>query len=962
MTMLAGMAFFLRPSKTAEEYFERAELYFSAGKITEAESACREALRLQPNYTEALILAADCAESRGDYGQAVDDLSKVSTQAGEAWLDANLRSAGILKSKLYRLGDSENVYQEILEMFPNHVVANEEMARLLGLCGRRAEAIPHVLRVLQAGERTDLLILLARESVSIADPEYLNKALRKTPDDPNPLLGLAQIAMNQQQPKVALEHLLRASKLKGLPASFRGMLGKCMLANEMYPELEEWSAGFGSNPKTAESWVVMAELAERSDDRQGAIRCYWEAAKINPAILITVQKLGQLLTREEKTELAAPFQEWVENCNILRDLQQVVIMSNEEPEPHQVLELIAAYQKVGRLLEAYGWANVAIEYDPDNVQISKARSHVQKMLGDSGMRQTIAKKNPALNVDLSHYPVPHQIQIVQQGLLSAKPTKISFRKQASDVGLNFRYYNGSDSTTYKMYGFAGGGIAALDFDKDGFEDLYFTQGHPWERLDTSPSYSDRLFRNIEGARLVDVIESNPEAFQQTNGSDEMGFGQGVAAGDFNNDGFTDLYVGSTGKNRLWMNNGDGTFSRQVVDAGENADSWTTSCLIADLNGDTYPDLYDVNYLQGDGIFDRLCQGSNGQLQMCSPYDFEAANDQVWLGDGQGGFELKTNDVLNTAPNGKGLGIAAFTYQSRLALFVANDTTPNLFYVGGYEGRPQLENQALELGLAFNGEGKAEACMGIALHDYDDDGQMDLYVTNFLHESNTLYKQTSGYGFSDETSSVGLHDVSLPVLGFGTQFLDADLDGRVELFVNNGFTQDLAAEGTPYEMLPQLFTWTGQRFTEVNAQQLGEWATHEQVGRCVTKIDWNRDNKPDLAVGLIDESSYLLSNTSKIEGADAVSIIFSATQTARDAIGTEVTAIFDGKPQAFQLTAGDGYQCSNQKIVHIGCGDKKQIDALQIRWPSGKRQVFEHIPTGLHLLCVEGRKEWIKLPY
>lgn len=247
----------------------------------------------------------------------------------------------------------------------------------------------------------------------------------------------------------------------------------------------------------------------------------------------------------------------------------------------------------------------------------------------------------------------------------------------------------------------------------------------------------------------------------------------------------------------------------------------------------------------------------------------------------------------------------------------------------------------------------EACMGIAAADCTQDGRLDLFVTNFLHEANTFYCPVGQQIFQDKTQEVGLFEPSLPNLGFGTQFLDANLDGRPELFVANGYTQDLSQYDVPYKMKPQMFEWTGTRFASLAESQLGPWSSVSVVGRSVARLDWNIDGKPDLAVGLLDAPSFFLTNTSNAPANHYVSLGLVATESARDAIGAVVTVMIGGSSYVHQLTAGDGYQCTNERRINIGCGPAASIDRLKVEWPSGAVQEFTSVSTSMQCILVEG---------
>ncbi|HUG19289.1 MAG TPA: FG-GAP-like repeat-containing protein, partial [Planctomycetaceae bacterium] len=781
------------PEQKANSTYQMAKLSLSRGDSEEAEQLARRAVQLDGRFDKARLLAAEIAASRKAYPLALEDLSSITDETGDEWIAAQQLAAEILHYGLHRFRKAEQAYRNVLALRPDDLTANDGYARLLGLCGRRQEAIPHVLRLIRSGEDTDLLMLLSRESGALSDPDMLRAAREADPTDPNPLLGLAHAADSAQNPARALQLFQEAAPLDGLPEDFHGRFGWQLLANDRFDDLDRWMENIDFLPRSFDTWIVLGELAERAEDSNGAIRCYWEAAKMRPESRLTINRLAQKLISEQQPTQAEPFLRRVQGINELRDRQQVALMSNELPEGRDVVEMVRAYRSVGRVWEALAWGRVALAAHPDIGELREIVGELEARISRLPLELTDPDENPALQVDLTHFPVPDSFLPSSPVDSNSVSGNISFQPQSAEIGFDFQYFNGTSEASYRMFEFAGGGIAILDFDNDGAPDIFCTQGRKWDlpRSEASPHF-DRLFHNRQGRSFVEIS-------QQAGFSSETGFGQGVSAGDVNNDGFVDLYVANTGTNTLWLNNGDGTFTDHSVDWDDQSGRWTTSCLIADVNGDSFPDLYDVNYLAGDDVFDRLCEHNRGGKDMCAPKDFAPAADQLWLGDGMGGFRDATAEFLSPPPDGKGLGIAAFNAgDNRLSLFVANDTTANFFYTFDSPDATSMTDIGLIAGLALNEEGRAEACMGIAVGDCTQDGRLDLLVTNFLYESNTLYSPVGERLYTDRTRDLNLHAASVPVLGFGTQFLDANLDGRLELFVVNGFTHDLSKFGTPYK--------------------------------------------------------------------------------------------------------------------------------------------------------------------
>lgn len=940
---------FYPPAATPEQASEmvrRASLLVTRGDTQQAEDLALQSLAIDPEFAEAHMLLGQLDFDAGRWNEAIGHFAEVSEDA-PPYAAARRMTAIIQHRHVHQLSLAEAAYQDALAMSPDDGESLEGYAQLLGLCGRRSDAIPHVLRLIRNDYDTDLLMLLSRESGSLSDPELLQAAAEADPEDPNALLGQAKAAMLELDFSKALPFLERVNVLKTRPAVFEGLMGRALLAEEHYERLTEWAERqqqSSDGSVSSEAWFVMGEFAERQGDVRGAIRCCWEGLRIRPESLSGTNRMARLLNAAGRSDEASVFFQRVERLNEFRDRQRLAIMSEEPPTFQDFLAMVQSYYELGRHWEALAWGRLAFQLQPDNEALNSLLASIKAERGRLPLRLTIEAANPAMQIDLSEYTLPTWRRRTESTEAGQTSPEISFARR--NDGFDFQYFAGSPVKTNRMYEFGGGGLGVVDFDHDGWPDIYCSQGELVDGSSTAVDmYHDCLFRNRSG-HFVDISEPAGLSVADV-------FGQGVSVGDFNNDGFADVYVASTHQNRLWLNNGDGTFASADHEFSERPSEWTTSCLIADLNGDGSPDLYDVNYLAGDRVFERLCAGEHGNTAMCSPYDFDAAVDRVWLSDGEGAF-VSTPGFLNPPPAGKGLGIVAMNVgDGHLSLFVSNDTVANFFYTRGSSDASVLRESALTAGLAFNGEGKAEACMGIAAGDADGDGALDLLVTNFLHESNTLYSTIGPAVFQDRTRELGLREPTLPVLGWGTQFLDANLDGRMELFTANGYTHDLSRFDTPYAMRPHVYEFTGNRFQRLPVSQLGAWAAEEVVARSVVTLDANRDGRCDVAMGTLDSSSVLFVNTTETQNR-FLGLTLVSTSSARDALGTIVTLRNAGQIAVHQLTGGDGYQASNEKRILIGCGDKSRIDELTIRWPSGETQILNNVRTDVDLIVVEKR--------
>ncbi|MCA9007393.1 MAG: CRTAC1 family protein, partial [Planctomycetaceae bacterium] len=306
--------------------------------------------------------------------------------------------------------------------------------------------------------------------------------------------------------------------------------------------------------------------------------------------------------------------------------------------------------------------------------------------------------------------------------------------------------------------------------------------------------------------------------------------------------------------------------------------------------------------------------------------------------------------------GKGLGIVAADLKGKgfPDLFIANDAVANFFMVNQGMRKPTFQEEALLSGLAFNAQGRTEACMGVAAGDADADGLLDIYVTNYFRETNTLYRQVAPDSFIDKTPAANMSDSTLYQLGFGTQFLDADLDGLLDLLIVNGHVEDLSADEIPWQMQPQLMWNRGKGvFQELQTPGIGAFFQQKRLGRGLARVDWNRDGREEAVLTSLDQPLALLKNTTESHGHRLV-VTLTGTRSSRDAIGTTVRLKIKGETLVRQLTAGDGYQARNQRVLTFGTGQSTAEVQLEVNWPSGLKQVFEGVAIDQEVQLIEGQ--------
>lgn len=964
--LLAGGLWWLgggRADPQLEEQVERelwrARTWLAQRRLSEAEAAARQVLTLVPDHPQALLIAGEVAMRQERFAEAEQLLSAVRPTASLSYQQA-LFALGEVARVTGRMSAAESRFRKLLELDPAHGHAHRQLAEVLNLAGRRRDALPHLLATLAQTPQptTDLLTAVADVERLIHNPEYLQFCRTAAPQDPLPRLAQARVWISERRWSEAREWLEQLVQEEPLLLEAQVQLG--IVLHEVGDEAEflAWHARL---PTAVENhpdlWALRGSWQREQGASEVALRCYWEAVRRDRDHRVAVYQLAQLCEVTGRYEAAAVLASRAARLQELTDRIEEIRLAPTDWK--RIAEAARLSRELGRWWEAQGWARLAAQAGIQSGWVAETLEQARDRLQQATslpLSRTVELDADWQNLDLRGIPLPNWPDAPPASpapLPSGSPSSILFADVAPAVGLEFQYFNAHDPTTegMRMFEFTGGGVGVIDFDRDGWTDLYFTQGCRWPPLPEQHDHLDALFRNLAGRRFQPwtVLAAIREA----------GYSQGVSVGDFDCDGFPDLYVANIGRNTLWLNQGDGTFVEIGAQAGLTDSAWTTSCCLADLDQDGLADLYDVNYLQGEGVFTRICQ-RDGHSRACMPTVFDPAADAVWqnTGDGRVVPALQRWQWDLIPRTGLGVVVADLDASGAVDVFVANDAMANSYYpdvAAAVRAQRALRDQAVLAGLAFDRDGRAQACMGVACGDADGDGQPDLFVTNYYDESNTLYHQQSAGLFVDETARAGLRMPSFKLLGFGTQFLDADLDGWEDLVLVNGHVDDFTHEGVPYRMRPQFFHNRMGRFTELFAGDIGEWFSQEQLGRGLATLDWNRDGRTDFAVSHLDTPAALVS---ALESATApghfVTLVLVGTQAHRDAIGAVVRCRVGDRLLVRPLSGGDGYQASNERAIRLGLGSAERIDTLEVLWPGGRRQQLTGLSGDRHYLVIEGR--------
>ena len=521
---------------------------------------------------------------------------------------------------------------------------------------------------------------------------------------------------------------------------------------------------------------------------------------------------------------------------------------------------------------------------------------------------------------------------------STAETTLRFTEQTQQAGIHFKHTNGASKNKY-LPETMGSGCLFFDYNNDGHLDIYFVNSGTLSTTSQShrqPDSMNILYRNKGDGTFVDATA---EAGLQQN----HGYGMGCLSADYDNDGDADLYLTNFGKNQLYRNNGDGTFTDVTSHAGVGNGNWSVSASFGDFNLDGHLDLYVANYLDYQLETAHACF-LEGVHIYCGPHEYPGARDTLYRNNGDGTFTDVTSraGVHNT---GKGLGTLFTDYNNDgyPDIFVANDAVPDFLYHNNKDGT--FTDAAIMTGVAYNSEGRATASMGIASGDYDNDGGSDLFITNFSLEINSLFRNDSDSFYTMNTFEAGLADPSFSQLGFGTQFLDADNNGTLDLFVANGHVWDNVSDITPslsYMQRCQIFENTGEgQFRELS-ETAGRFFERPVVARGVATGDYNNDGMVDILVTCNGEAAVLLQNDSQTVARknNWVKIRLVATESNRDGIGAKVWVHTEETMQFREATCGGSYASGSEHTLHFGIGAQETIQSIKVQWQSGHVQTLD----------------------
>lgn len=936
-------------SETREvDYLTEAKQLLDDRNFDAAAESVGKALLLNPEDRDSILVASEIEAARGSLEVAIELAGSIPIDSPWGQRAVNLRWRAL--TRLRRHSEAADLLLGAMQKYPGVENWHHMCWQLLNRVGRREEASRQAEMLCQVGvaNQSEMLSLVRRT----ASFPTLMKEDEKPEQFFDGGLGMARWYFTNLEYRKALTELEDEKAAGFLSPAAKALYGRLLAETQAFEELSIWHATQSREMEAfGDYWVALGTYFFDKRQYSASAHALLQAVYRNPSDRVAFQRLAKVFDALGRAEDAEQFRARGIRISDTEFTAEEIYKSDSDLAarkrmPRYMLDL-------GRPFETLQW-NLMLLPAGASQQRAVIAQQRNSFLGNADV-MVMAAESALSGNDPNSFAITEALQAlaapssktVSVTAIDAGPLAMPrLSDVAKAAGIDFTWYKDTeiDLKSIPIHESIGGGIGILDYDLDGWPDVYLGQGSGEPPTDKC-TRSNMLMRNLGGVFDDVTLSANATDFN---------YASGIAAGDVNQDGFTDLFLGSLGHNRLLINNGDGSFRDATDDLGPVEDQFTTSLAVADINKDGLPDLFEAIYIEMNGAFELPKKDADGRELQPSPLKHYAECDRWYQNLGDGRFQARTisRDVAKPGTS-LGLIVTDFNGDGENEIFVGNDVRANHFLVqSGDEG---FSNLADIRGVANGFSGAANGCMGIAPGDYNHDGQIDLFITNFSEESANLYLQQTGGGFTDLAIRYGLDTVSLPFVGFGTKAIDLDRNGWLDLLVSNGHIFDMTFYGEDYQMAPQCLMAHGNRFELSEVQDDSGYWSDTYLGRVMAALDFDRDGDLDVLVNHLDKPLALLRSETETAG-HWVQVELVGVNSERDGIGARVVVKTVGGEQTQWVTAGDGYFCSDEAVLDFGLGRGEKIESVQVHWPSGKSQIFMSVRADQRYLVVEGDAE------
>lgn len=950
-------------SKTGEFDFEQrfndAAKLLEENKPDDAWKIARELTISNPNHPKVLFLAARIKAKKQDLKAAIALVSKIPEDDPEAGGPA----LGQWAEWLAESGDlvaAEAKILKLIKQYPTATPAIRLLIRIYNAQGRRWETSRFLERLVRLGDFTTAELSMG---VDFREP-YFEKpfheaAMKADPDQPyNRFYELrTKIFDNKFNDCIAPLEII-VSKNPDLLEPWV-WLGLCYYQTERIEQLRSWiEKKPATAPKHPEYWFVLGAYLLSQEQVPQAARAFAECIRLDRRHVASQQGLADCLLRMGMNDEAQRVRKISNDLIHINDTIQQILFNYVGSEGYD--EVAQTYLEVGEPLPAFGWT--ALRLARDKKPFPEELKEQQKQLRDG----KIPPPKVLEGLPVNSWPLPdgQALPTINQPTDDENRTssddRIVMEDVASERNVTCVYHNGEqpDRGWFTHEGI-GGGVSALDYDSDGWPDLFFSEAGGTPLKENEVHYPKLLYRSMRGERFVEVAHVASVA--------DRGYGQGTGTTDIDQDGLPDLLVANIGNIALFRNQGDGTFEQLPIHQNEENALWNSSINAADINGDSLPDIIQGAYAHGTEPLTRWCGSPGSKKGSCNPKTFPPGKNRLLYNDGTGGWLDADPTLLDSIRHGYTLGTLITNVDQAFGndVYFANDVSPNHFLIsretmatpegdnGNKTSTRHLVENAGPSGVAADALGRAQASMGIACGDQNRDGKLDIVVTNFRDEPSTLYLQTIPGVFSDGTRRSRLGIPTFDWVSFGCQLTDLDDDGWLDFIAVNGHIDDYQDGVTPFKMPSQILKNNKGQFAWLQNPSPGKYFDTNWIGRGLSSLDYNRDGKMDMVATHLDRPAALLENRTSTSN-HYVQFELVGTKSERDAIGAVVHVKSGDEQWVASMSAGEGYFGSNQHLIHVGVGKRQKIDSITVRWPSGLEETYSDLAIDKSYLAIEAQ--------